>query len=90
MHVVEHMHAIQPIQHTHKGEDKKQVQRGLNMYFGKLMCMTTSTHLEINMDNMHQYVVGSTIPKKTLRMLVNELDEGVKPMHGHNRDKSSL
>jgi len=25
MHVVEHMHEMQPIQHTHQGEDKKQV-----------------------------------------------------------------
>ena len=80
MHVVERLHAIQPIQHTHQVEDKKQVQLGLNMYFGKLMHMSTSTHLKINTDTINQCVVGSTTPKKTMHMLVDELDEGVEPM----------
>ena len=81
MYVVECTHEIQPIQHTHKGEDKKQVQLGLNMYFGKLMCMTTNTHLNIRTDTMHQFVASSATSKKTMRMLVDELDEGAKPMH---------
>ena len=74
-------HAIQPIQHTHQGEDKKQVQLELNMYFGKLMCMTTNTHLKISMDTMYQCVAGSTTPKKTMRMLADELNEGVESKH---------
>ena len=81
MRVIVHMHATQPIQHTHQGEDNKQVQLELNMYFGKLMHMTTSTHLKIIMDTMDQYVSSSTVPKKTMRMLADELDEGAKPMH---------
>ena len=81
MHIIEHMRAIQPIQHTHQGEDKKQVQLGLNMYFGMLMHVATSTHLKINTNTMHQCVSGLTIPKKTMPMLANELDEGVEPMH---------
>ena len=81
MHVVEHMHAIQPIQHTHQGEDKKQVQLGLDMHFVKLMCMTTNTHFKIRMDTMHQCVSGSAVPKKTMHMLADELDEGVEPMY---------
>jgi len=81
MHVVECMHAIQPIQHTHEGEDKKQVQLGLNMYFDKLKHMTTSTHLNINTNTMLQCVSGSTVPKKTMRMLADKLDEGAEPMH---------
>ena len=81
MHVIAHTHAIQPIQHTHQGEDENQVQLALNVYFGKLMCMTTSTHLKISTDTMHQCVAGSTIPKKTMCMLEDELDEGVEPMH---------
>lgn len=81
MNVIQCTHGIQPIQHTHQGKDEKQVQPGLNMYFGKLMCMTTSTHLKINMFTMHQCVSDSTIPKETMHMLADELDEGVKPMH---------
>lgn len=76
MHVIERTHAIQPIQHTHQGEDKKNFQLGLNMYFGNLMRMTTSTHLKINMEIMHQCVVDSIIPRKAMCMLANELDEG--------------
>ena len=70
MHVVERTHAIQPIQHTHQGEDKKQVQLGLNMYFDKLKRVTTNTHLKIK-----------HIPKKTMCMLADELDEGVELIH---------
>ena len=77
MHVVECMHEIQPIQHTHQGKDKKQVQLGLNMHFGKLRRMNTNTHLKISTDNMHQCVASSIVPKKTMCMLVDELDEGV-------------
>ena len=81
MHVIMCMHAIQPIQHTHQGKYKKKVQLGLKMYFDKLMCMTTNTHLKINTDTMHQCVSGSTVPKKTMHMLADELDEGAEPMH---------
>ena len=81
MHVIVHTHAIQPIQHTHQGEDKKQVQLEMNMYFSKLMRMTTSTHLKSSTDTMHQCVARSAAPKKTMRMLEDELDKGVKPMH---------
>jgi len=81
MHVIVHTHAIQLIQHTHESEDKKQVQLELNMYFGKLMRMTSSTHLNIITYTMHKCVAGSTAPKKTMRMLADELDEGAKPMH---------
>ena len=76
MHVVECMHAIQPIQHTHQGEDKKQVQLGLNVHFGKLMHMTTRAHLKINTDTMHQCVTSSTTPKKSMCMPADELDGG--------------
>ena len=48
MHVIVCMHATQPIQHTHQGKDKKQVQLELNMYFDKLMHMTTNTPLKIS------------------------------------------
>lgn len=75
------MHVIQPIEHTHQGKDKKQVQQGLNMYFGKLMCMITNTHLKISMDTLHQCVSNLAAPKKTMRMIVDELDEGAEPMH---------
>ena len=81
MHVVECTHAIQPIQRTHQGEEKKQGQLGLNMHCDKLMGMTTSTHLNISTGTMHQCVFGSTVPKKTMCMLANELDEGFEPMH---------
>ena len=81
MHVIVHPHAIQPIQRTHQGEDKKQIQLELNMYFGMLMHMNTSTHLKISMDIMHQCVVGSAPPKKTMHMLADELDEGAEPIH---------
>jgi len=90
MHVIEHAHEIQPIQHTPQGEDKKKVQLELNMYFGKLMHMTTNTHLKFSMDTMHQCVAGLATPKKTTRMLAYKLDEGVEPMHVCNRGKSSL
>ena len=72
MHVIECTHAIQPIQHTYQGEDKKQVHLGLNMHFGKLMRMTTSTHLKISMDIMHQCVSGLVAPKKTMHMLADK------------------
>ena len=81
MHVFERTNAIQTIQHDHQGEDKRQVQLGPNMYFSKLMRMTTNTHLKIGTSTMHQCVVGSTVPKKTMRMLADELDEGAEPMH---------
>ena len=32
MHVIIRTHATQPIQHTHQGKDKKQVQLELSMY----------------------------------------------------------
>ena len=78
MHVIVRTHAIQPIQHTHQGEHKKQVQLELNMYFDKLMCMTTITHLKISTDNMHQCVSNSTVPKKIMRILADKLDEGAE------------
>jgi len=53
MHAIENTHEIQPIQHTHQGEDKKQVKLEMNMYFSKLMRMTTSTHLKISTNTMH-------------------------------------
>ncbi len=81
MHVIERAHAIQLIQRTHQGEDKKQVQLELNMHFGKLMRMTTNTHLKINTNTMHQCVASSTVPKKTVHMSAGDLDEGVEPMH---------
>ena len=81
MHVIVHTHVIPHIWHTHRGEDKKQVQLELNMYFNKLMRMTTNTHLKISIDIMHQCVVGLVAPKKTMHMLANELEEGAKPMH---------
>ena len=52
MHFIERTHAIQPIQHTHQRKYKNKVQLGLNTHFGKLMCMMTSTHLKISVDNM--------------------------------------
>ena len=36
MHFIMRTHAIQPIQRTFQGEDKKQVQLELNMCFGKV------------------------------------------------------
>ena len=90
MHVVDRTHAIQPIQHTHQGEEKKKIQLGLNMYFDKLMCMTTSTHLKISMDTIHECVVDSIIPKNTMHTLAEELDEGANQCTGCKRGKSSL
>lgn len=81
MYVIMCTHAIQPIQHIHQGEDKKQVSQERNMYFGKLMHITINTHLKINIDTMHHCVAGSATPKKTMHMLVDGLDEGVEPMH---------
>jgi len=75
MHVIVCTHAIQLLQHTHQGKDKKQVHLEMNMYFDKLMRMTTNTHLKINIDTMHQCVFGSAAPKKSMRMLADELDE---------------
>ena len=53
MDVIERTHAIPPIWYTHWGEDKKQVCLELNLYFDKLMCMVTSTQMEISIDTMH-------------------------------------
>lgn len=76
MDVIMRMHAILPIWHTHRGKDKKQVQLALNMYFDKLMWMVTSTHFEISIDTMHEYVTGTATLKKMMRMLSDELDRG--------------
>lgn len=73
MHVIMRTYAIPPIWHTHWGEDKKQVQIELNMYFDKLMHMVTNTHLEINTDTMHQYVTGPTMLKMMMCMPSNKL-----------------
>jgi len=78
MHVIVRTHAIQ---HIHQGKDKTQVQLEPNGYFGKLMHMTTNTHLKINMDTTHQCASGLAAPKKTMCMLADELDEGAEPMH---------
>ena len=43
--------------------------------------MTTSKQWKINMDTMHQCVVGFAAPKKTIRMLEDKLDGGATPMH---------
>jgi len=69
-------HAIRPIWHIHRGEDKKKVRLELNMYFDKLLHMVTSTHLKINTETMHQYVVGPTALKMMTHMLSDEFDRG--------------
>jgi len=76
MHIIVYMHAIPPIWHTHRGENKKKVQLELNMCFDKLMPMTTSTCLDISADTMHQHVTGLVAPKTTMHMLSDELDGG--------------
>jgi len=76
MHVIVHTDAIPPIWHTHRCEDKKQVQLELNMYFNKLMCAATNTCLEINTYTMHEDVAGPAAPRMTMRMLSDELDGG--------------
>ena len=76
-HVCHCAHACDAtIWHTHQGEDRKQVQLALNMYFGKLMCTTTITYLEISADTMHQHVVGPVTPRTSMCMLSDELDGG--------------
>ena len=81
MHVIFHTHAIPPVWHTHRAEDKKQVWLELNIYFDNLMCMVTSIHLEINTDTMHQYVVGWTTLKTMMCMLLDELDRGARSVY---------
>jgi len=74
-------HTCNPTHSTHLPRQRqKQVQLKLNMYFDKLMCMTTSKKLKIRTDTMHQCVSGSTTPKKTMHILANKLDEGAEPM----------
>jgi len=68
IHVIMRMHAIQTIHHIDRGEDKKQVQLELNMYFCKLICRITNIHLKIAMDTMHQCVFSSVAPKETIHM----------------------
>lgn len=51
-------HEIQPIQHTHQGEDKKQFHLEPNRYFSKMMRMTTNTHLNIITETIHHYAAG--------------------------------
>jgi len=76
MHAIVRTHTIPPIWHTHQGKDKKQVQLELNMYVDKLMCTTTNTCMERNVDTMHQHVVGPVTPRMTMHMLLDELDRG--------------
>ena len=76
IHVIMRTHATPPIWHTHWGEEKKQVQLELNMYFDKLMCTNMDTYLEINADTMHQHVTGPVAPKTAMHMLSDELDWG--------------
>jgi len=47
------------------------------MCFDKLMCMVTSTHLEISTNTMNQYVAGPTGLKMMMHMLTDELDTKV-------------
>jgi len=51
------------------------------MYFDKLMCIVTYTHLEISIDTMHQYVAGSATLKTMMHVLSNELDRGAKSVY---------
>jgi len=51
------------------------------MYFYKLMCMVTSTHLEISTNIMHQYVVRPVALKMMMCMLSDELDGGAISMY---------
>ena len=46
------------------------------MYFYKLMCTTTYTCLEINVDTMHQHVSSLVMLGMTMHMLSNESDRG--------------
>lgn len=46
------------------------------MYFGKLMCMTTNTGLEISADTMHQHVANPVEPRMTMCMLLDDLNGG--------------
>lgn len=46
------------------------------MYFNKLMCMVTSTYLEISTNTMYQYVTGPIALKMMMHMLLDELDKG--------------
>ncbi len=51
------------------------------MYFNKLMCMVTSTHLEISIDTIHQYVASLATLKTMMHMLSDELDRGAISMY---------
>ena len=51
------------------------------MYFDKLMCMVTSTHLEISTDTTHQYVVGLVALKTIMCMLSYDLDRGARAVY---------
>ena len=51
------------------------------MYFGKLMCMTTNTHLKIITNPMHQCVAAPAALKTMMSILLDELDRGAKSVY---------
>ena len=58
----------------------------MNMYFDKFMCMVTNTHLEINIDTTHQYVVRPTTLKKMMCMLSYEFNRGAISVYSNATD----
>jgi len=51
------------------------------MYFDQLMCVATSTYLEISADTMHQYVARLVALKTIMCMLLDELDISAKSVY---------
>jgi len=81
MDVIVRTHTIPSIDTFTEENSKKQFRLELDMYFDYLMHATTSTYLEIGIDTMHQYVVGSVELKTMMCMLSDELDRGAKSVY---------
>lgn len=64
-------HAYNPTHSTHSPRQRQEASP----------TMDERAHLKISTDTLHQCVSSSTVPKKTMRMLADDLDEGAEPMH---------
>ena len=71
-----HVHTIPYIGTLIEAKTKAQVQMEIDSYFDELMHIATSADLVINVDTMHQYVIGPTALKTMICILSDELDRG--------------
>jgi len=86
MEVIVNTHLIPWLGTLTQAKTKKQFQQELDSYFDELMRTVTSPDMPISADDMRKYVVGSTILKTMIHMLMDELDRGARAVYPNSME----